>query len=183
MILQAVIRRTAFNHFYDQWIIAPRTITIVIHGVFAIGPFFSKRWLCAEGLEEKGADRGNARFRHRKRQGAKEMRRGKDTDGLKEIRQESKKTDTGSDGGNQTGWDQTGYCRETGWPALWGGFHLLRSYAKDISSACTCMSRSVRERLCVSMDVSYLVWMCTPSCLRSDVCLSLLVGVSQYLCK
>lgn len=49
------------------------------------------------------------------KKGEKEKRRNNDIDGLKEIRQESRKTDTGADRGNQMGWDQTAYCRGTGW--------------------------------------------------------------------
>ncbi len=87
----------------------------------------------------------------------------KDKERLKEILQESERTEEGQTG-NQMEWDQTGCCRRTAWQTR-GGFHLLRLYVKESVCLCLCFCLCV----CVCIDALYLVWMRPQLCLCSDV--------------
>ena len=62
------------------------------------------------------------------------MRR-RDTEMLKEIRQERRKTDKRADRGNQMGWDQTGYCGRT----CWGGGVPPAEVLREGHLICVCV--------------------------------------------
>ena len=136
-----------------------------------------KLWLCAKGLSGKQADRHEDRFRHRQKgKGVSEMRR-RDTEGLKEIRQERRKTDKRADSGNQMGWDQTGYCRRTGW----GGGVPPAEVLREGHLICVCVCACVCVCVCVLVSMHCILFGCVPCCVFVDFCLSVLVGDSQCL--
>lgn len=130
---------------------------------------FSQSLTMCRGLGGKQADRRKDRFRYRQCRRRGRWGEGKIQRGWKKSDKKVERQTWGQI--EEIRWAGTRQDTAEGLVGRHGrAFHLLRSYVKDISSSC------VRVCMCVSIDVLYLVWMCSLLCLCSDVCLYVLLS-------